>query len=157
MAARVRDHRSSNLPVAAATGINADFGQNPTVRTILGILIYGALDASPVVVTDASAPKLTADRVGTVTIAATVSGFAARQAVVSLPPAALVVHPATLDACANAHGGLAPIVVVPDLLGDPDNNPVRVGSALGNSATYVTVDVPNWIRSTFAVDASPTG
>ena len=169
--------------LAAATGINADFGQYPTVRTVLGIPMFGALDTSPRVVTDASAPKLTAGRVGTVTIPATVSGFAARQAVVYLPPAALVAHPATLpviemlagqpgspqdafvaghlastlDAYANAHGGLAPIVVVPDQLGTPDNNPMCVDSALGNSATYLTVDVPNWIRSTFSVDSSPTG
>ena len=169
--------------LAAVTGVNADFGQYPTVRTVLGIPIYGALDTAPVVMTDSAAPTLTAGRVGSVTIPATVSGFAARQAMVYLPPAAVVAQPVTLpviemlsgqpgsprdvfaaghlaailDAYANAHGGLAPIVVVPDQLGDPDNNPMCVDSALGNSATYLTLDVPNWIRSTFAVDPSPTG
>ncbi|MBC7723488.1 MAG: hypothetical protein H7146_01900 [Burkholderiaceae bacterium] len=169
--------------LAAATGINADFAQYPTVRTVLGIPLYGALDATPAASSDATVAMPTAGTVGEVTIPATVSGFAARSAIVYLPPAALVPNPValpviemmsgqpgspqdafqagqlavTLDAYAKAHNGLAPIVVVPDQLGTPDNNPMCVDSPLGNSATYLTVDVPNWIRSTFHVDSSPTG
>ncbi len=112
-------------------------------------------------------------RIGLVTIPATTSGFHPRSALVYLPPAALVVGAprlpvlemmsgqpggpeqmftsgglgASLDAFAKAHNGLAPIVVVPDQLGAPNRNPMCVDSELGNAATYVTIDVPAWIRS----------
>lgn len=119
--------------------------------------------------------------VGAVTIPSTVSHFAARGAYVYLPPAALTAHPVALpvlimlsgqpgspsnvilsgqiasvfDAFAAAHGGLAPIVVVPDQLGAPDRNPMCVDGTLGASASYLTVDVPNWIRTHLTVEASP--
>lgn len=120
--------------------------------------------------------------VGRVEIPATVSHFAARAGYVYLPPAALVAHPVRLpvlimlsgqpggpddvvqagrlaqimDARAAADHGLAPIVVVPDQLSAPAVNPMCVDSpGLGNSATYLTVDVPNWIRTHLAVQASP--
>lgn len=113
-------------------------------------------------------------RLASVEIPATVSGFVARPAVVYLPPAALVRHPPRLpvlivmsgqpgspsdplltdhlrdhlDAYAAAHRGLAPIVVSPDQLGSPGTNPLCIDSArAGNSATYLTVDVPRWIRA----------
>ena len=117
----------------------------------------------------AGMPK--AGTVGSVTIPATVSHFPARSAVVYLPPAALVAgaprlpviemlsgqpgQPSNLitsgamatilDQFATTHNGLAPIVVIPDQLGAPQLNPMCVDSVLGNSATYLTVDVPNWI------------
>lgn len=119
----------------------------------------------------ADLPK--AGTVGSVTIPASVSHFASRSAVVYLPPAALVTgaprlpvlemlsgQPGSpsnlitsgamatiLDRFAAAHNGLAPIVVIPDQLGAPQLNPMCVDSVLGNSATYLTVDVPNWINS----------
>jgi enterochelin esterase-like enzyme len=112
-------------------------------------------------------------RIGTVRIPATVSGFNARPAEVYLPPAALVSDPPILpviemfsgqpgspidifesarfatylNAYATAHNGLAPIVVVPDQLSAPEHNPMCVDSPLGRSATYLTVDVPNWIQT----------
>ncbi|MET4782295.1 hypothetical protein [Glaciihabitans sp. UYNi722] len=124
----------------------------------------------------------TAGRIGLVTIPATTSGFHPRSALVYLPPAALVRHPprlpmlemmsgqpggpeqaftsgsfgASLNAYAKAHHGLAPIVVVPDQLGAPNRNPMCVDSDLGNSATYMTVDVPTWIRSHLNVLAGRT-
>lgn len=114
-----------------------------------------------------------AGTVGSVTIPAPVSHFEARSAVVYLPPAALVANaprlpviemlsgqpgaPADLinsgsmatilDQFAAAHQGLAPIVVIPDQLGAPQHNPMCVDSPLGNAATYLTVDVPSWIRT----------
>ncbi|GAB3806628.1 alpha/beta hydrolase-fold protein [Humibacter antri] len=118
--------------------------------------------------------------VGTVHIPATHSQFAARKTVVYLPPAALVPNPpvlpvvmlfagqpgapsdvftsgraaATYDAFAARHNGLAPIVVAADQLGHPGQNPMCVDSPLGNSATYLTVDVPNWIRTHLPVAES---
>ncbi len=119
--------------------------------------------------------------VGAVTIPSTVSKFPARGAYVYLPPAALVPHPVALpvlimlsgqpgspsnvissgqiaavfDAFAAHHGGLAPIVVAPDQLGAPDRNPMCVDGSLGASASYLTVDVPAWIRSHLTVQTSP--
>lgn len=115
--------------------------------------------------------------VGTAIIPATVSGFVARPAFVYLPPAALVDHPPTLpvivmmsgqpgspqnvfeaghlekvfNTFALSHGGLAPIVVVPDQLGSPNINPMCSNAWAGNVETYLTVDVPNWIRGHLGV------
>lgn len=118
--------------------------------------------------------------VGMVTIPATQSHFVARKAVVYLPPAALVTNPpvlpllvlfggqpgspidmftsgqvaAMLDSYAASHAGLAPIVVVPDQLGTPLKNPMCADSRLGNAATYLTVDVRNWILNHLHVATS---
>ena len=172
--------------LAGAVGVNADVAEFPTLGSALGVNAITKL-ALPVS-TAAPTPTRTAletlaqswhapagmpkaGTVGSVIIPATVSHFAARSAVVYLPPAALVVgaprlpvlemlsgQPGApsnlitsgamatiLDQFAAAHAGLAPIVVIPDQLGAPQLNPMCVDSALGNSATYLTVDVPNWI------------
>jgi S-formylglutathione hydrolase FrmB len=118
-----------------------------------------------------------------VTIPATVSGFTARPAWLYLPPAYLSRPRAQLpvlvllsgqpgspddwldggqlaqrmDAFAAAHDGLAPVVVMPDHLGDPLDNPLCMDSRLGNVATYLSVDVPTWIRETLQVDPDPSG
>lgn len=113
-------------------------------------------------------------RYGSVRIPGDVSHFHARPAIVWLPPAALVEHapalpvvvmlsgqgpgaaPANiveagrmatrLDAIARRHHGLAPIVVMPDQLARASNNPMCVDGPLGNSATYLTRDVPTWVQ-----------
>ncbi len=112
-------------------------------------------------------------KLGDVTIPGTFSHFPARHAVVYLPPAALVARPpalpvvillggqpgspeqvftstrlrSALDGFARKNRGLAPIVVAPDQLGTAHPNPMCVDGPLGNSATYITVDVTAWIRS----------
>ena len=119
--------------------------------------------------------------VGTVKIPATVSHFSARRAVVYLPPAAIATNaprlpvliflggqpgspqtvlsagqlPEIVDAFADAHHGLAPIVVIPDQLGTPGANPMCLDSPLGKVATYLTVDVPTWIKSHLGVLSGP--
>lgn len=52
-----------------------------------------------------------------------------------------------LDTYARTHHGLAPIAVVPDDLGSTTANPLCVDSPLGNVETYLSTDVPNWIRA----------
>ena len=114
-----------------------------------------------------------------VVIPATRSHFTARSALVYLPPAALTAAPpalpvavllsgqsrgagpedvetggqisVTLDHLAALHGGLAPIVVVPDQLGPESANPMCVDGRLGNSRTYLTEDVPAWVESHLTV------
>jgi len=113
-----------------------------------------------------------------VTIPATTSGFPARPAWVYLPPAYLTAsRPALpvlvmlggqpgsprdwidggqlaqrLDAWADHHHGLAPVVVMPDDLGGEASNPLCMDSALGKADTYLSVDVPAWISANLQVD-----
>ncbi|MDJ0378023.1 alpha/beta hydrolase-fold protein [Cryobacterium sp. PH31-L1] len=177
--------------LSAAAGINANVGQFPTLRVALGLASFPQLDQAlaaarsdtPAAATAGAASSAGDGIVGTVTIPATVSGFAARPALVYLPPAAMGTNPpalpvvemlsgqpgspsdvftagglaSILDRYAQAHSGLAPIVVVPDQLGAPDNNPMCVDSKLGNAASYLTVDVPTWIRAHLHVVAQPLG
>lgn len=109
------------------------------------------------------------------------SGFAARDAVIYLPPSYFVtprpllpvlvllagqpgspedwLHggklAATMDEFARAHHGLAPVVVVPDGTGSQLANPLCVDSKLGNVATYLAVDVPAWTKAHLQVDPDP--
>lgn len=110
-----------------------------------------------------------------VSIPGTTSHFTARDALLYLPPAALVADPPplpvavvmpgqsrgsgpddlqngghieqTMDAIAELHRGLTPIVVVPDQLGPESGNPMCVDGPLGNSRSYLEHDVPAWITS----------
>ena len=170
---------------AGAIGVNVDVAEFPTLGSALGVdtihkLALPLSKPTPMINTveslaqswhaPADLPK--AGTLGSVTIPATVSHFAARSALVYLPPAALVNNPPRLpvlemlsgqpgqpsnlitsgalanilDQFASAHAGLAPIVVIPDQLGAPQFNPMCLDSPLGNSATYLTVDVPTWIN-----------
>ena len=176
--------------MVGAIGINADIGEFPTLGAALGIESYSAQPlpspvATPTRLTDAQvlaawrppANLPAAGRVNSVAIPGTISGFHARNALVYLPPAAVVAHPPrlpvlmmmsgqpgspstvvtagqiekTFDAYARVHRGISPIVVIPDQLAHPLVNPMCVDSSLGNSATYLTVDVPRWIRSNLNV------
>lgn len=96
--------------VAAAAGINIDFGAYRNLNDALGISPYSALPAARLALQsgtmDASLAKTWQARdhtgmpkrgtVGMVTIPATQSHFVARKAVVYLPPAALVANPPVL-------------------------------------------------------------
>lgn len=186
--------------LAGGIGVNADTGEFPTLGSAFGVgaIPKLALPTSTSTSTPKPGPTSTATRslaeswhapagmptagtVGSVTIPATISHFAARSAIVYLPPAALVPHPPRLPVLellsgqpggptdlitsgalasiandfADSHAGLAPIVVSPDQLGAPQNNPMCVDSALGNSASYLTVDVPNWINGHLHVLSGP--
>lgn len=114
-------------------------------------------------------------------IPGTTSGFSARNAQVYLPPAyfaprrpllpVLVLMAGqpgapddwltggrlvqTMDAYAADHGGLAPVVVVADATGSAVANPLCVDSPLGNVATYLSTDVPTWVRATLQVNPDP--
>jgi S-formylglutathione hydrolase FrmB len=119
--------------------------------------------------------------VSQVTIPAITSGFSARPGWVYLPPAYLTSPRARLPVLvllggqpgsardwldsghlaammnrfAAAHAGLAPVVVMPDILGATLANPLCLDSHLGNAHTYLAHDVPAWIRSALQVDPDP--
>jgi S-formylglutathione hydrolase FrmB len=110
--------------------------------------------------------------VSVVPIPGTKSGFKARDAYVYLPPAyratprpllPVVVmisgQPGVpgdwvlsgqineaLDAFAAEHGGLAPIVVMPDQLGSTWANTLCLDSKIAKVQTYLAADVPDWIH-----------
>jgi S-formylglutathione hydrolase FrmB len=173
--------------LVAAIGINSTIGEYPTLADALGISKVHPLhlvkrehvqaEARAVLPLwqqwhpPADMPK--AGTIGTAVIPATESHFLARDAVVYLPPAALVKDapalpvmiflggqpgspetvvesgqmPEIMNAFAAQHNGLAPIVVIPDQLGSSAANPMCLNSSLGQVQTYLTVDVPNWIKS----------
>lgn len=114
--------------------------------------------------------------VSKVNIPATTSHFEARQALVYLPPAALVTakhKPALpvilmmsgqpgspgrvfaaggiqtmMDDYAQHHDGLAPIVIAADQLGDDSHNTLCVDSPVyGKALTYLTKDVVDWVKT----------
>lgn len=111
-----------------------------------------------------------------VNIPATASHFEARKALVYLPPAVLATtkhKPALpvilmmsgqpgspgrvfaaggiqtmMDDYAQHHGGLAPIVIAADQLGDDSHNTLCVDSPVyGNALTYLTKDVVDWVET----------
>ncbi|MEU4648753.1 alpha/beta hydrolase [Nocardia fluminea] len=120
-------------------------------------------------------------RVLTASVPPTASGFTAREAQIYLPPAyfadprpllpvlvLLAGEPGapqdwfvggrlteTMDSFARAHNGLAPVVVVADGTGSQLANPLCLDSRLGNVATYLAVDVPNWTRANLQIDPDP--
>lgn len=53
-----------------------------------------------------------------------------------------------MDDYAQHHGGLAPIVIAADQLGDDSHNTLCVDSPVyGNALTYLTKDVVNWVKA----------
>lgn len=115
-------------------------------------------------------------------IPATHSGFHARDAWIYLPPAyqatprprlpvlvLLAGQPGSpsdwvdggdivsmMNSFAAKHHGLAPVVVMADATGSELGNPMCMDSRLGKAQTYLSVDVPAWVKATFQVDTDPT-
>ncbi|NMM94369.1 alpha/beta hydrolase [Bifidobacterium oedipodis] len=179
--------------LAAAVAVNLQYGEYTTLGSVFGISTYqqlqrGTASRSTTSVerwlcglTDAQRQAIPAHgSVQSAAIPATKSGFKARDAMVYLPPAALVDNPPALpvfimmsgqpgsperafqasgladlfDAYAASHDGLAPIVVSPDQLGDETHNTLCADTPVyGNAETYLTQDVTDWILDTLPADA----
>lgn len=114
------------------------------------------------------------------TIPGTKSGFQARQAIIYLPPAYLTAKRPQLPVLvlvagqpgspqrwvdagrleqemnnfAASHDGLAPVVVVADPNGSLSGNTMCMDSRLGNAGTYLSVDVPSWIKANLDVQTN---
>jgi len=63
---------------------------------------------------------------------------------------------ATLDQFAGSHDGITPLVFIVDDTGGIGNDTECVNSPLGNVETYLTVDVPAYIKSHFRVVDNPS-
>lgn len=60
-----------------------------------------------------------------------------------------------LDRYAAAHNGLAPIVVLPDVLGSDWNNTMCIDSPKGNAETYLARDVPAFVAANLQAATGP--
>jgi S-formylglutathione hydrolase FrmB len=164
---------------SAAVGVNAHFGYVRTVAEALGGSPPGTTTLAKV--RARAGARSGHGTVVALTIPGTTSGFAARQAQVYLPPAwasprqaplpvVLLLHgtpgdptdwveggraQATADAWAAQHGGVAPVLVMPDINGTLTGDTECVDSPLGQVETYLTVDVPATVRS--ALGTLPPG
>jgi pimeloyl-ACP methyl ester carboxylesterase len=159
--------------------INKEYAYWPTVGALLGKEAQHEVDSAQLTAAQADYKKtrqlpdegFTID----VKIPGTVSGFAARNAYIWLPPAwvgaptphlpvleLLVGFPGdpvdwtragfadeTGSAYAAAHNGVAPIIVMPDPAGVSGADTECVNGPHGNAETYLTVDVPAFARKTF--------
>ena len=181
--ARTRSWRSAGLSGAAvavvvlmgAGQVNSLYSAYPSVEDLLPV-DYPATVPRP-------SPGTTAERgvVVRATVPSVRSRFAARQALVYLPPAYLsgararlpvlmLLHgqpgsprdwfsggklARTMDAYAQRRGGLAPVVVVPDATGGQFENPLCADTRRTRAATYLAEDVPAWVRQNLAVETAP--
>ncbi|NEG56074.1 alpha/beta hydrolase-fold protein [Bifidobacterium platyrrhinorum] len=180
--------------LATALRVDAIFGEYQTVGSVVGYTPYASLDsvtvhraAMTVAQWRAAAARHAAPdhpahgRILSVTIPNTKSHFAARKAMVYLPPAALAKRPPRLpvmellagqpgspgrlvaaaglarmmNAYAAAHDGLAPVVVVPDQNGADTHNSLCADTSQGDAETYLTRDVVAWTKHTLPVATVP--
>lgn len=157
---------------------NAYYGTYPTVASFV--------DGTPA---EAPPPPGTLPPTGQtvpVPIASARSGFVTRPALVHLPrawfaeprpslPVVMLLHgtpgaPAewldpgaaarTADAWAERNGGVAPIVVMPDVTGGAGGGrdvALCADTAAGNVETYLTADVPAFLQAEFSARAPGTG
>lgn len=176
---------------STATGIDQAYGEYATIGSLFGQDAYREADLTGMAkrsdlisvtqwrqeAADGSISDIPAHgEVSKVNIPATTSHFEARQALVYLPPAALVTakhKPALpvilmmsgqpgspgrvfaaggiqtmMDDYAQHHDGLAPIVIAADQLGDDSHNTLCVDSPVyGKALTYLTKDVADWVKT----------
>ncbi|CAJ1580034.1 alpha/beta hydrolase [[Mycobacterium] wendilense] len=167
-------------PTAADALGTGQFDQVPLPRDDASVRVMA--DADPVASRWAVPPQLPArGKAASAPIPSPVSGFSARNAEIYLPPAyfadprpqlpVLVLiagQPGTpsdwltagnlvgtMDSFAAAHAGLAPVVVVPDGTGSEFGDPLCLDSRRGNADSYLSRDVPAWIRTYLTVDTDP--
>lgn len=160
------------LALDVLLGVNAYFGYNATLADALGMTnqSQGSLAA---LARQKNVPPDGA--LVNVDVPSLSSGFQARPASVYLPPAwfarprpklpvIMLLHGTpggptdwldagaarqTAERWARAHGGVSPIVVMPDVNGDVLADTECVDSARGNAESYLTNDVPRFVRSNF--------
>jgi S-formylglutathione hydrolase FrmB len=170
--------------VTASVKVNAFYGYYPSLRAALGLPPANEIAFASLTVPPGPSPAQLPARgaVTQVAIPSPQSRFrTTRNAYVYIPPAyqanprpllpvLLLLHgqpggpadwinggqiAAMMDRFAAAHKGIAPVVVMPDSTGGALDNPLCVDGKPGNSETYLSKDVPDWIRHTLPVDPDP--
>jgi S-formylglutathione hydrolase FrmB len=173
--AQINDHFDEYPTVGSVFGIN-------NVKTV-SLEEAQSKDIKTVDVASWKKPRDLSTQGGVITapIPGTVSTFSARPAKIYLPPAYLAdprpLLPVlvlmagqpgspedwlvggrltqTMDQYAADNDGLSPIVVVADATGEELANPLCMDSKLGNVATYLSQDVPAWIKTNLQVASDP--
>jgi enterochelin esterase-like enzyme len=146
-------------------------GHNEVVETPAGGYVSDVWSAQPPL----------SGTLSTLDIPGSASGFKARPGFIYLPPGYLVsprpVLPVlvllsgqpgapqmwidggqiteTMDSFAAAHQGLAPIVLLPDVLGSDFANTLCVDSSRGNVESYLAQDIPAWVAANLQAAAGP--
>lgn len=172
------------LLLTAAALVNDYFDYVPTLGALLGQRAQdqaSRLEIRHVLALHSLRPHILHGLVEQVTIPAPVSGFGARTAQVYLPPAWFVTpRPAlpviellhgtpgmtedwtragaadvTADQWAAGHNGVAPIIVMVDENGGFLRDTECVDGTQGNSETYLTVDVRNWVLAHLGASPAP--
>lgn len=175
--------------ITGVIGVNAFYGLNPTLGSL-----FGAAGDNPIAIpTNSASPTGPSGPLyetwtppadmpakgtqGTQSIPATTSGFAARDAGIYLPPAALVKDPPrlplvimmmgypgnpdpsyigdVLDTFAAENKGLAPIVIVADQIGSGGDPACADSKAYGDAESYITKDVVTWAKANLNIIDDP--
>lgn len=160
------------LLASAGVGVNAYVGYFRTLGEVLGR--PPPHETSLARVRARAGARAGHGTVVSLPVPGTASGFTARPAQVYLPPVwasprqaplpvVVLLHGTpggptdwveggraqfTADAWAAAHGGVAPVLVMPDINGSLTGDTECVDSPLGHVETYLTVDVPAVVRTT---------
>ncbi len=165
--------------------VNAQYAYYPTVSALGGKVAENELSASDLAAlenqVDTAGTLAPTGNVIEEPIPGTTSGFVARNAYVYLPPVyftdptpqlpvIMMLHgspgdPAnwtqssmadqTADAFAAQHGGVAPILVTPDISGSTTADTECIDGAQGNVETYLMTDVVNHMRERFNAASGP--
>ena len=173
---------AGTLAINASFGLNRTLGSlfGMTTESAIALpTVSGPKESGPLYQSwEAPADLPVKGTTGSQIIPNTVSGFTSRPAGIYLPPAALISNApalplviflmgqpgnpdpsfvaATLDRDAAAHGGLAPIVIVADQLGDPSKDPLCLDTPnYGNAETFITTDVVNWAKKNLNIINNP--
>ncbi|WP_433784971.1 alpha/beta hydrolase [Actinomycetospora sp. CA-101289] len=163
--------------LGAGAGVNAHFDYFRTLGDVMGLPPSDEVELAALLArTDRPAQGV----VTTTVLPGRKSGFAARPGTIYVPPAwfarprpelpvVVLLHgtpgtpqdwldggqaAATADAYAAAHGGAAPILVMPDVNGAIDADSECVDGPVGKVETYLTADVPAFVEQVFHT-ASP--
>jgi enterochelin esterase-like enzyme len=170
------------MAVFAALQINLHYGYLPTVGDLLGAPFPGQVDPERLLMT--SRPRelgRVGGAVARLDLPAPVSRFGHRPGWVWVPPVYFSVPRPRLPVLmlisgtpgrpedwfraggaltlandwADAHDGIAPVMVLPDANGSATGDTECVDSPRGQADTYLTIDVPNFMIEHFGVATSP--
>jgi S-formylglutathione hydrolase FrmB len=168
--------------VMAFTLINQQYAYYPTVGSVFGVNAQNQVTQPQLQAAIKAAHGVLPTHGFTIALAipGVISGFKARDAFVWLPPA-WVANPKlhlpvieliagvpgtpsdwtragfadeTARLFANAHKGVAPILVMPDSNGSDSADTECVNSGRGQAETYLTEDVPNFVAKNFGAKTS---
>ncbi|GAA4867680.1 alpha/beta hydrolase [Actinomycetospora straminea] len=166
--------------VAAGAGVNAHFDYFRTLGDVVGLPPSDEVELAALL---ARTDRPDRGVVTTTALPGRTSGFVGRPGTIYVPPAwfarprpelpvVVLLHgtpgtpqdwldggqaAATADAYAAAHGGAAPILVMPDVNGAIDADTECVDGPAGKAETYLTVDVPAFVQQVFHTAAPGRG